>query len=93
MALQLDKVLDTGVQVSYLRISKIIIDRKLQEITFSVDAFLDQTSRQDGKMAVIDYYYTLSDPTSYNIINNTDIVSNLYNILKTLPDFEGALDV
>ncbi len=93
MAISLNKSLETGVVVSYLRISRIVVDRKSEQVSFSIEAYLDQESRQSGKKAVTDYQYTLDDKNSYNIINNMDIITSIYTVLKTLPDFEGASDV
>lgn len=93
MALSIEKTLDTGVKVSYFRISRVIVDRRRNYIIFDIDAFLDADAKSSGKLSVISYQYTLDDEETYNIINKMDIISALYGVIKGLSDFTGAVDV
>jgi hypothetical protein len=57
------------------------------QIQVQVDVFYDQSARENNMAVVLQHahYIAMSDLTG-------DIIPAIYGVLKTLPEYEGAID-
>lgn len=91
MALQKDIRQDDGVTTSYHRVLQIIqtINR---QTSIAVISYVDETARSDEKNSVIMQPY--SKCVTYELpYDEAMTIENAYDYLKTLPQFEGAINV
>lgn len=92
MAFQMDITLSSGIAVSgaYVKITQ--LSWGAGNVTLYLSAFKDQISMQDGFPKIEGYlvikYFT---PILGQGVN--DFVTQGYNYLKTLPEFQGVVDV
>lgn len=85
MALQLNKETPFGISGNYIRIDRINGDK--ETVIFEVFLYVDQAARDSGKDPLMHI------GTFGTSMPNTDFMPALYNHLKTLPEFSGAIDV
>ena len=88
MALQISKDTDQGftAETAYAKITSFNYDDQAG-LRFDVKIFFDVQSRQND-LQPIDYI-----SCEIPALPTTDMLPALYNHLKTLPEFQGALDV
>lgn len=87
MALQFNSSnIDTGLTINdaYARVDRFSGDKHY--VGFSVQVFVNQSARADGKSAIAQLNFEVP------YVDGMSMVS-LYNHLKTLPEFAGAIDV
>ena len=86
MALQLNYTSPQGATSAsgYIRISDFRGDKN--NISFTVECFYNKDARDNGLQPLEYKHFEIATPT-------TDMLPALYNHLKTLPEFAGALDV
>jgi len=84
MALQKTFTTKFGVNGDYIKIEDYAGDK--MSVTISVSIYADAQARTDNKRPLELLTYVTSVPT-------TDIMPALYDHLKTLPEFSGAIDV
>jgi hypothetical protein len=92
MAFQMNLTLNSGIEVqnAYVKIS--YLGGNKGGITLYLNAYVDQDAMNAG-MPVIEGY-----STNYNFVptigvDSPDFISQGYNYLKTLPDFQGVTDI
>lgn len=104
MALQKNIELATGFTGTYINIAKVNIVHtvvsqiELGEIVKSIDKrfevvvkiYKDASARQSEKLPVDIKTYSLDADFAYS---HTNLLPAIYGLLKTLPQFSGALDV
>lgn len=96
MAIIKEVIGDNGIPTSYHRIALLSIDVN-QQCTILVHSYFDMSARQveidyaAGKVDVLNAPYL--DATYFNAPYDPDFsVTKAYQWLKTLPQFEGAID-
>ena len=91
MALQKDIKQEDGVTTNYHRIIY-LMQTVNKQTSIAVLSYVDNESRTAEQNTVITQPYTksITYETDYN---ETMTISDAYDYLKTLPDFEGANDV
>ena len=82
---------DDGVTTNYHRILYITVTTNRQN-SIAVLSYVDDTSRESEKDNVISqpYQKAITYETTYD---PTMTIESAYSFLKTLPQFEGAIDV
>ena len=95
MALQMTKNLDSGVAVTYHRVTGLMINMASSDARFVVDSYVDGPARLDGKSPVTQEVFTVHGDT-FTLTNaamgSRSPVALAYDYLKTLPKFAGAVD-
>ena len=86
MAITLTKELESGVSVDYLRVDNVSILRG-NNINFQIWCYISKEVRDLGKSPVTQMMYSVPCPTDM-----TNIFTFIYNYLKSLPEFENAID-
>ena len=86
MALQKEYETSSGITANYHKIGKINYEKE-SGAYFEVEIYLNESARRDNKKP-------LETRTFYSENINVDepLVTQLYNYLKTLPEYEGAQD-
>lgn len=82
----------TGIELSYWNISKIDIDYLKNEGfsgTITVQGYLNKQARLSNKFPAVINVYELD---KYLVSTDKKLFANLYEYLKTLPDFTDATD-
>lgn len=90
MALQKDYETKSGVVGNYHRINTLVITKTNGDFLadIRIKTYLNKTIREDGKDCLELRHY------SYEGINpNNPVYEQVYTYLKTLSEFEGAIDV
>ena len=84
------EVRDSGINAEYVKISNINLVKSGDVITLNItcEVFKDQAARDAGKNPISVLSYNTQDPAILDSIS-----TEVYNLLKTLPDFTGAVDV
>ena len=91
MALQKDKELDgTGLILNYHKIEGVSVDNGNDFVTVSIGLFSSKEASQSGKRAVSSFL-AKAPLGLFNV--KGDIIAIAYSILKSSPEYEGALDV
>ncbi len=90
MALILSQKLSTGVTISYFRVSRVVIDRRSKSVTIAVEGYLDLENRTGGSSPVTEYVYDA--PELYAALDKMTPLTSSYDFLKTLSEFQGAVD-
>ncbi len=87
MALQKSLVSPHGLPVSacYVKISSFAGDKA--QVSVTVQCFYDEQSRLDGKLPL------WTESFEFANLENGATMSQMYAVLKTVPQFNGALDV
>lgn len=93
MAIQLDVLTNSGVDLSYHRIEAVVLDNANNEVRALVGIFKDKETRQAGKPKVISAAIRLGDAGL--LVNSTEgnVLKRAYALLKALPEYTGAVDV
>lgn len=94
MALQLNEEQASGVTGDYWKVARIDI-RGDEYCTVILELYKDLTARNEGKSPIASKEYRLEDVVSnseYTSVGDTP-AKLIYEHLKTLPEFLGALDV
>lgn len=89
MALQKTKTYDNGFTSEYHKISSISIDFKRNIILAEVLSYKDKATRDADKSEVDRFGYRFKFPENKTEIDRETV----YTLLKTLPQFENAVDV
>lgn len=87
-ALALTKLLPTGVSGTYFKITAIYWDGSTNTMSISVACYLSQAAANAGSQPLFVNSYSFS----VDLTQSTALITNLYNKLKTHPDFAGATD-
>ena len=90
MALQLDKITDTGVVGSYWKITNIRRDAYRNITVFDVSLYINKDARDSGK-SPLDVNSYIADSIDW-VNSENNIVTDCYNYLKTLAEFSTAVD-
>lgn len=102
MALQMDKKLDSGIDLPDAYYKIIMIDYRpiLNETYITLHMYKDDTARITNKPPVDDVVYSITGAEFSNIFNidnmnaaGNNILKLSYDYLKTLPEFSGSIDV
>lgn len=96
MALKQQKQLEIGVAADYHRIVRIEMSPVDNSLTVWVALYLSEAARQAGKVPVQTTEYSWRGDTSpgkASNISEKSIYKAIYEELKTLPDFSGAIDI
>lgn len=89
MALMKSIMQDNGVVTNYHRI--LLIESVINSHTsISVLSYINQEGRQKDSSEVKPYKVGITYETDYT---ENMTIENAYNYLKTLPEFEGAIDI
>lgn len=88
MALQKDFVTDSDIEIvdAYFRICTLNGDR--DKLLIRIGVYKDEQARIDGKPPAGILEYMVDTPNSEN-----NLFQDIYDYLKTLPEFDDALDV
>lgn len=92
MAFQMKITLNSGIEIpnAYVKIS--YLDGNKTGITLYLNAYVDQDTMNAGRPVIegysANYYFVPTTGTGA-----TDFITQGYNYLKTLPDFQGATDI
>jgi len=80
----------SGITADYLKISSVNVTRLegKEVLHIECEVYKDQASRDTGKNPITNLTYRTEDLTLLN-----QIIALLYGNLKTLPEFNGALDI
>lgn len=97
MALQKTKQLDSGIEVTYHKVSSLQLEGVAICVVY-VQSFKDQQARLDNKQAVEMKQFIFQgadNPCQIEDMNplNVNPYILVYEKLKTLPEFSGAVDV
>ncbi len=97
MALQLNKEMSTGVTGDYWKVTKVILEGE-DECLVTVKLFKDSAARLASKLPLETLEYSFKDSENPCLIVEMDEANQnpfflVYEKLKTLPEFAGALDV
>lgn len=87
MALQKTISTSFGVNGDYVKIHKFTADK--DNVQIDVQMFVDQAARNAGNSPIKYWQFSTALPTG----TSNDIMVDLYDHLKTLPEFSGAVDV
>lgn len=94
MALQLSEEQSSGISGDYWKVSRIdIVDDNI--CVCVIELYKDQAARGAGKSSITSKEYRLEGVTSnseYTSVGDTP-AKLIYEHLKTLPEFTGAVDV
>lgn len=84
------EVENSGINADYIRVSNVSVIRigNSDRLVITCQLYKDQASRDAGKDPISTMSYTVDDQVTLD-----NISTDMYNILKTLPDFTGAADV
>lgn len=95
MALQLVREQPTGLSGNYWKITDIQIYNKGALCVVSVALFKDQAASDSGKTDIKTVQYTVENKCREEDYTATGDTPHklIYNHLKTLPEFSGAVDV
>ena len=95
MAMQLNKVLDSGFSVTYWKIGSIEVDFINKIVIVNVLGYKDKESRDLNLKSVISVLSTITDPFFSSLILSfsSDIRSSVYLVIKNSPEWAGELDV
>lgn len=94
MALQKDLVLATGVVANYHKVSNPEIKTSNGAANVNVKVFLNNQARIANKVECFNKTYKIPAGTFTSInLATTDPRDLVYNYLKTLPEYAGAIDV
>lgn len=90
MALQINIELNSGITVegAYLRIGELMGNK--DNLMFQLDSYVSRESFQEGKQVLQQEAFYFSPSTEEGSFNYH---KQGYEHLKTLPEFEGAIDV
>jgi len=88
MALKMSIAFDEGFTSAngYVKINRIRGDK--DNIRFDTQVFYSKTARDAGKPSLANGSYEITMPAA----TGNDLFVDLYNHLKTLPEFAGAVD-
>lgn len=79
---------------AYYRIVAVSIQVESNLVTVVLNVYPNQTLRLDGKPEIGTIVSTFTvDQTKSIFKNSNHFTEGLYNFLKTLPEFQGAIDV
>lgn len=97
MALELNKEMPTGVTGNYWKIAKLVLEGEV-ECLATVQLYKDAAARAAGKLPLETLEYSFRDSENPCLIAEMDTADQnpfflVYEKLKTLPEFTGALDV
>lgn len=95
MALQLSKILSSGVTANYWRVSEVSLSIG-QAADITVGLYLSDAARAAGREPIQKVrYYWLPNEFSTSLGSSTlnQIIGDIYNRLKTLPEYSGSQDV
>lgn len=95
MAMQLNKVLDSGFSVTYWKIGSLEVDYINKILIVNILGYKDKQSRDLNLKSVISVLSTIEDPyfSSLIVSFSSDIRSSIYTIIKNNPEWAGELDV
>jgi hypothetical protein len=91
LALQKDITTPSGIEVkgAYARIDSRSGKNK-GTMTFTLNYYVDRQAFIDGKSEIIQEVYSFVPSVEENALND---IKQGYEYLKTLPEFEGAVDI
>jgi len=89
MALQKTKTYDNGFTSEYHKISNISVDFRGNTFYVELLSYKDQATRDANKSEVDRFGYRFKFPENKTEIDRETV----YTLLKTLPQFENAVDV
>ena len=90
----LNKSIDTpyGVAAIYWRLVHFAMDFNAQKATCVMIGYKDKAARDEGKTPLANRQVEVSGVDFTGINENTSQRTQLYNLIKVLPEFEGATD-
>ena len=95
MAIQMIRELDSGVSVTYHRVTGLSINVTASNARFVVDSYVDGSARQAGK-GPADQEVFVMGPDRFTMTNAAmdarSPIALAYDFLKTLERFAGAVD-
>jgi hypothetical protein len=93
MALQADvEINDSGVVANYLRVTDINYNRDNDFLSVLIEAYVSAETRNAGKKPIHVFQANLDNASSFTLTGDT-LLDAVYNKLKEMPEFEGAIDV
>jgi len=92
MALEKTTMTTYGVEANYHKISVTDINWHDKNVLFKVASFVSNVERLAGKQPINSWTYSLAGD-SFILSPDVNILATLYNYLKTLPEWEGSIDV
>lgn len=92
MALLKQKLTNHGVIAEYHKVINVNISWHNRTCFVDVYGYLNQEIREQQKSPLITKYYEFTD-TSFDFSVDNNIVNQVYEKLKQLPEWEGAVDV
>jgi hypothetical protein len=98
MALQISKEQDTGITVSYWKVTGVVYDAKNDTIQVQVGGYKDQTARADNKSIILSMNFDangteFTDYFSDGVLATKSLLNACYIYLKTKSEFTSAVDV
>jgi hypothetical protein len=94
MALQKTIETNSGVEAQYHMVALTNVDWYAHRAHVEVLSFANQTTRQDGKAPLANRVYDWNDDNgTFDFDVELNIVEQTYTKLKTLPEWDGSIDV
>lgn len=99
MALELTKEFPSGVSANYWKVHNLSVNFTSMCATVEVGLYVNAAARTAGKAPVETFTFNFDPPATDGLLATAQDVENVnpqktaYDLLKTLPEFTGAVDV
>lgn len=83
---------DYGVNASYWKVVDIHFNRFDKTVKVTMAGYLDKESKDNGLNVLKRFEYTISENIVYSEDAQTNVIQKIYDHVKTLGDFNTAID-
>jgi hypothetical protein len=92
MSLQQVISTDYGVNASYWKVVDIHFNRFDKTVKVTIAGYLDKESKDNGSNVLKTFEYAISENIVYSEESQTNVIQKIYDHVKTLGDFNSAID-
>jgi hypothetical protein len=83
---------DYGVNATYWKIVDIHFNRFDKTVKVTIAGYLDKESKDNGSNVLKTFEYAISENIVYSEESQTNVIQKIYDYVKTLGDFNTAID-
>jgi hypothetical protein len=83
---------DYGVNATYWKIVNIHFNRFDKTIKVTIGGYLDKDSKDNGSHILKTFEYTIDETIIYSENLENNVIQKIYDYVKTLGDFNTAID-